>query len=184
MPPPTPKLTFSPSPVVLFGGNRFIDVPVILQVGPTPIVETVKGAQLDRLTQFSIYNADGVYLAKVVGPRLFLTKDGEKSQLSLQHPPLMTVCKLGASTLFEVRRDAAAGVAISAELYSPEGLFIKAPASIPVGTFSKDGTRIGGAVFQNNTLNGIAIGFWISPDGRRIIFGAKRNPDSSPGQPA
>jgi hypothetical protein len=161
----THHLIFNPGSVVRFGGNNFIDVPIILQVGDTPIVETVKEHELSRTTSFSIFNSDGVYFAKVVGPRLFLTSDGEKANLTLRHPDKLTVCEMGGKTLFEVRRETAAALAITAELYSPAGLFVKATASIPFGSFSKDGTQIGGAMFSGNTVTGCRVGYWLKADG-------------------
>ncbi len=158
-------LLYNHGTVVRYGGNNFIDVPVILQVGDTPIVETIKKSELTRTTQFSIFNSDGVYLAKIVGPRLFLTSDGETSNLKLRHPDKITVCELDGKTLFEVRREAAAAIAITAELYSPSGIFVRSTATLPFGSFSRDGTEIGNVMFSNNTLKGCRIAYWIKTNG-------------------
>jgi len=162
-------LVFNPGAVVRFGGNSFINVPILLQVDDTPIVETVQEQNLSRTTQFAIFNQDGVYLAKVVGTRIFPTADGEKAGISLRHPDKLTVCEMQGKTLFEVKRDSAAAVAVSAELYSPGGLFVKANTSVPFGTFAKNGTQIGGSTFIGNVFQGCRIGYWLRSDGRMAI---------------
>jgi hypothetical protein len=173
---PAKKLIFNPGPVVHFGGNLFVDVPVILQVGDAPIIETARGTNLDQFTTFSIYAPDGTKLAKVVGPQIHLTKEGEKADLVLTHPPLMTVCKLGKTTLFEVRREAAAAIAVTAELYAPGGVFVKANAEIPFGSFSPNGTQIGRIVMRNNRFVSCAIGILVSGDGRSVTIPVFRLP--------
>lgn len=166
----TDHLIFNTGTAVQFGGNTFINVPTILQIDDNPIVETVTHEELTRTTQFEIYGPDGVYLAKVKGPRLFLTDDGRKANLTLDHPDKVTVCELNGTTLFEVRRNDAAAIALTAELYSPNGCFVKANAEIPFGSFSNDGTQLGGCMFTGNTVEGCRIGYLIKSDGS-VAFG-------------
>jgi hypothetical protein len=54
-----------------------------------------------------------------------LTDEGKSAQLKLRHPQGMTVCELEGRTIFELRRQAAAALKTAAELYAPEGVFIK-----------------------------------------------------------
>jgi len=161
------KLIHTPSPVVVFATNTFIDTPIILQFEDTPLIEVVRTLQAGFTTQFQIYASDGTHLAKVVGSRLFTTEVGTKAGLRLRHPDRMTVCELGGRTVFEVRRTEAAALATQAELYTPQGAFIR-------GT----DTELGGHVIRNDqpltlssmTMEGCRfercrIGIWVKSDG-------------------
>jgi hypothetical protein len=118
-------LIFNESPRIEIASNAFENVPVILQFHDTPIIEVVREEQAGYTTQISIYHRDGTYLAKVKGSQLYSTKAGEKAGVTLRHPGLLTVCEMGGQTLFELRRDQAAALRLSAELYTPTGIFIK-----------------------------------------------------------
>jgi hypothetical protein len=163
-------LTFSPTTAIEFAGNTFIDVPVILQFDNTPIVETIKEQTVQRTTQISIYNSDGIYVAKIVGPRLFLTADGKKSDLVLEHPPLMTVCRLGTQTLFEIRRPEAAAIAITAELFTPTGCFVRSQANKAASLFSSASKLLGTSI-AGNTFKGGRVGIQFSSGGGIKIGG-------------
>src|SRR5688572_29776749 len=146
-------LIFNPTDAVEFAGNTFINVPIILLFDDTPMVEMVVHEDVKRTTRFSIYNNDGVYLAKVVGPQLYLTADGEKAGLEVRHPDKMTVCTLGKQTLFEISRPTAAAIAISAELFTPTGGFIKAAANVPSEFYSRAAQRIARSAYGNTFMN-------------------------------
>ncbi|HRE06536.1 MAG TPA: hypothetical protein PKX00_13055 [Opitutaceae bacterium] len=154
-------LVFNPGTVITFAGNYFIDVPVILEIDDIPIIEVVKERELLRTTQFQIYSSDGLPVAKIVGPRIFRTKVGEKCGLTLRHPGHVTVCELEGKQLFEVRRTEAAAISIQAELYASGGQFIKASGSVPLGLFSPVGAQIGGTFWTQNTFRGVQHGFRI-----------------------
>ena len=119
------NLIFQQSPSVEYGGNYFLNVPIILQYDDTPLLEVIKIQQAGYTTQFRIYNRDGIYIAKVEGSRLHLTKNGNKSNIKLRHPDHMTVCELDGKTLFEIRRKDAAALKTEAELFTPDGCFLK-----------------------------------------------------------
>jgi len=120
------KLVYVPSNVVELATNTFIDVPVILQYDNTPIISTSKVEEAGYTVEFGIYHSDGTYLAKVVGPRLFATEDGKKAGVVMRHLPGVTACELAGKTLFEIRRTEAAALKTQAELYTPDGTFIRA----------------------------------------------------------
>jgi hypothetical protein len=95
-------------------------------------------------TQITIFHKDGTYLAKVKGTQMYLTPDGAKAGLKLRHPGLMTVCEMGTETLFEVRRDYAAPLKLTAELYTPTGGFIKGYDFLQyIESFGSGGIAIG-----------------------------------------
>src|SRR4051812_3390431 len=122
-------LIFTESPKIEIATNTFENVPTIMQFYDTPIIEVVKQEQAGYTIQISIYHNDGTYLAKVKGPQMYLTEEGRKANLNMRHPGLLTVCEMAGKTLFELRRDQAAAVKLSAELYTPTGAFIKAHSS-------------------------------------------------------
>lgn len=137
------SLIFFESPEVEYGGNFFKDVPIILEYDDTPLIEVVHEQAAGFAAQFKIFNKDGVYIAKVKGSRLFLTNDGTKSNLKLRHPDGMTVCELEGHTIFEVRRKDAAAMKTRAELFTPDGRFMKSNEhGAPSCLISSDGSYL------------------------------------------
>lgn len=171
--PDTPQdLVFTTNPIIEFGSNTFENVPVILQYEDRPLLEVVQVEQAGFTTKFRIYNADGAYLAKVVGSRLFLTDDGANANLTLRHPPRMTVCELNGRTLFEIRRREAAALSTDAELFTPDGRFIRSNNNgVPAGLFRADGSslQVGGMLMMQNRFRGCRIGVLIKSDGAVAI---------------
>lgn len=140
------NLIFHQSPTVEFATNYFHNVPVILQYDDQPLIEVVQDQSAGFTTQFSIFNKDGVYLAKVVGSRLFATDDGKKAGLSLTHPNRMTVCKVGDQVLFEITRKKAAALKTEAELFTPDGRFLRARGANPIGSCRRSRCRSTGSL--------------------------------------
>ena len=162
------SLIFTEHPEVTLAGNHFIRVPTILMFEDTPLLEIEKIPEAGFTTKYSIFHSDGTYLAKVVGSRLFLTADGAKAGLALRHPAGMTVCELGGTTLFEIRRRDAAALNTQAELYSPTGQFIKASDNgldLFKQLAGKDSLRIGGITMSGCTVGGCSIGIQLYRDG-------------------
>lgn len=163
-------LIFEKSPQVVFGTNSFINVPTILQVDETPLIQTVKSLYNHFTTRFSIYDKDGVEIAKVVGVRICHTDAGKNAGVKLRMPDRMTVCELDGQTLFEIRRDSAAAIAISAELYSPQGVFVRSKSTTEAFLAARNTPlQIGGTVLSHNTISGFEIGVHIKSDGSFAI---------------
>ncbi len=164
----TDNLIFFQSPSVTVATNTFIDVPTILQYEDTPLIEVVREEKAGFTIQIPIYHSDGTYLAKVVGSRLFTTENGEKAGLSLKYPKDKTVCELNGKTLFEIQREGAAALQAWAELYTPDGAFVKcAPDIMPmlfIGNEEKP-LKVGGVIMSGNVFQGLRIGIWIRKDG-------------------
>ena len=162
------KLVFHNSPKILIATNTFINVPVILQYEQSPLIEVIQTQEAGFTTQFQIFNSDGAYLAKVVGSRLFPTDDGLKAGLTLRYPDRMTICELAGKILFEVSRQEAAALETDAELYTPDGRFVKCSQIAPAGLYSIDRTAItvhNGIVFTGNTISNQKIGIMVRRDG-------------------
>jgi hypothetical protein len=161
-------LIFSQTPEVEYGSNFFLNVPVILQYDDSPLIEVVQVQAAGFSTQFRIFNGDGVYIAKVVGSQVHPTKDGEKSNITRRHEPGLTAVELNGKTLFEIRRKEAAALKTEAELFTPEGRFIKSnSAGAPSDLISagKEPLRLRGVTITRNRFVGVQIGVRIGSDG-------------------
>lgn len=175
-PEPAPEsLILVPTQNVVFGSNRFVGVPIILQYQSTPLIEVVKFQKLGFGIQIPIFGPDGTKLAVAKGGRLFTTENGEKAGLSLRHLANATVCELGKKTIFEITRNEASALSVSAELHTPDGHFIRSKAG-PPGLFSNDGTslRVGEVTMTGNVIQGFPIGVWIGKG--RVAIGVNRPP--------
>ena len=123
-------LTFQTSPTVTFGGNKFVNFPIILQFDDTPLISVVKEQSLGYTTEIPIYHSDGTYLAKVKGTRIFSTDAGKKAGLEMSFPKGMTVCKMGNRTIFEIYHETGDAFRTHAELHTPNGYFVKSSETI------------------------------------------------------
>lgn len=166
------RLVFFETPEVEYGSNRFVDVPIVLQYEDAPLLEVVKAQSAGFTTQFSIFNRDGVYLAKAVGSQLHPTEAGRKSNLSMRHPDHATICELDGQVLFELRRKEAAALRTEAELFTPDGRFLKTnskgmPANLVQATGSQ--LQIHGMTMEGNLVDHCRIGILIRRDGSLTI---------------
>jgi hypothetical protein len=161
------KLNFQNSPIVTIGSNKFINVPVILKYEDTPLIEIIKEQTLGYTTSIPIYHSDGTYLAKVKGTRIFPTDDGKKAGIQMEHPYKKTICKMGNRTIFEIHHETGDAFKTFAELYTPDGYFIKyddkpIPTLLDIkGNFLK----VGGVTMTGCTFQNLRIGIWIKKDG-------------------
>lgn len=165
------KLIFQTSPKVMFATNRFINVPIILQYDETPLISIVREESLGFTTEIPIYHPDGTYLAKVNGTRIFATEEGEKAGLKMNYPKNMTVCEMNGQTLFEIFHEPGDSFRTHAELYTPNGCFIKSnDAAMPeVISSSGEALQIGGIRISDSTFSGCRIGIWLKSDGNCAI---------------
>lgn len=172
MPQDQDTLLFLNSPAVEFGSNTFINVPTILQYDDTPLIEVAQVRPAGFTSQFSIYNRDGVYIAKVKGSQVYLTEMGSNSNLKLRYPANMTVCELDGQTLFEIHRKDAASLRMEAELFTPDGRFMKVneqkfPANLVDANSSS--LTIGGNMMMGCTFSNCRVGILIRSDGSLAI---------------
>ena len=164
---------FSETPSVQFATNTFTNVRTILQYEDIPLIEVVQAETVGRTTQFSIYHSDGTYLAKLKGARLFPTPEGQRAGLVLQHLPDMTVCKMNGNEIIELRRIGAAAIATQAELYTPNGAFVKSRNSEPPIELSVAGgsLTVGAVSFTFCAFDGVRIAVLVKADGSVKIPG-------------
>lgn len=105
---------------------------------------------------------------------MYKTADGEKAGIRLLHPEGMTVCELDGQTLFKVLRKGAAAVCIDAELYAPDGRFMRVnTVGMPESLVRADGSSltVGGIRMWGNQFVGCRIGVRVGSDGSLRIGG-------------
>lgn len=161
------KLIYQTAPRVTFATNQFINVPVILQFDDTPLISIIKEQQLGFTTEIPIFHADGTYLAKVRGTRVYPTEEGKKVGITMRNPADMTVCEMDGRTIFEIHHQPGDAFRTSAELYTPTGYFIKGTDKPMPEVIKSDGQalRVGGIIMSNNIFSGCRIGIWLKSDG-------------------
>src|SRR5688500_15710350 len=125
------KLIYKTAPAVEFATNVFVGVPVVLQFDDTPLISVVHEVNLGFTTEIPIHHADGTYLAKVRGTRIYATEDGKKAGLVVRDLPQLTVCELGGRTAFEVHHQSGDAFRVHAELHAPNGFLVKAENAPP-----------------------------------------------------
>lgn len=165
-----PDLFLVPQPIITIATNTFERVPIIVEYDGVPLIEMIQAPSAGFTTRFAIFHPDGTKLAITEGSRLFLTDSGEKSGLTLEHPNHMTVCKLGGQILFEISRTEAAALKTEAELYTPDGRFIRCnnnlDAGLPSGLFNgEDQLQLGSIIMRGCHFSGCRKGIVFRSDG-------------------
>jgi hypothetical protein len=161
------ELIYQTSPAVTFATNKFINVPTILQLDDTPLITVVKEQGLGFTSEIPIFHADGTYLAKVRGTRVFPTEEGKKAGIVMRSLPGLTACELDGKTLFEIAHQSGDAFKVQAELYTPTGYFIKSTDADLPSLMKADGTalNVGGIRMTNCSFSGVRIGVWLHSNG-------------------
>jgi hypothetical protein len=161
------ELIYQTTPAVTLSTNTFINVPTILQFDDTPLIAIVKEENLGFTSEIPIFHSDGTYLAKVRGTRVFPTEAGKKVGIVMRSLPNLTVCELDGRTLFEIAHQQGDAFRAQAELYTPNGYFIKSTQADLPSLLKADGTalNIAGMRMTNCSFSGVRIGVWLKSDG-------------------
>ena len=96
------------------------------------------------------------------------TAAGEKTGVTLRHPGHATVCERNGKAIFEIIREDAAALKTQAELYTPDGSFIKCADESLAGYIlrpQKDRLQISGLTIMGCTFQRMRIGVWVKSDG-------------------
>ena len=165
------KLVFQSSPSITVATNTFINVPVILKYEDTPLIEVIKEQGIGLTTQIPIYHSDGTYLAKVKGNRIFPTEAGKKANINIRDEQGKFICSLENKVMFELTHGIGYLFKANAELYTPDGYFVKCSDSPKPELFdtSGSGIQIGGMFMSGNIFNNCPIGIWIRKNGSVTI---------------
>lgn len=134
------NLIFSALPEVTIATNRFVcDIPI--RYKDMPMLEMVK--ELTAYTpKIPIFGPDGTKLAVVKGSQLYATHDGEKAGVQLRHLPGGTVCDIKGKLAFEIRRQGASALKMTAELFTFDGVFLRWSDEVMKGMMTLDGQQI------------------------------------------
>jgi hypothetical protein len=95
--------------------------------------------------------------------------------LILEHPQTITRCKLDQTVLFEIHRRGPAALKTEAELYTPQGRFVRCSQSPIPELYATDGSALTirhRGVISGSTFSDCRIGIWIKSDGA-LSFGCR-----------
>jgi hypothetical protein len=161
------ELVYHSSPAVTFATNTFINVPIILQFDDTPLVSIVREAALAYTTEIPIYHADGTYLAKVRGTRVYATKEGKAAGVVVGQLPNMWVCTVAGRTAFEIHHQQGDAFRVEAELNTPTGYLVKVDDAPKPQLYSASGQalQVGGITMIGNVFQNLRIGVLIRSNG-------------------
>ena len=135
------------------------------------MMEIIHEQSIGFTSQFPIYHPDGTYLAKVKGNRVYPTADGKKANISIEQPFGKTICKLDNKVLFELTHGVGDDFKANAELYTPDGYFLKCPDSLQPQLFDSKSKsiRIGGNIISGSTFVNCNVGIWLKKDGSCLL---------------
>jgi hypothetical protein len=161
------ELIYHSSPAVTFATNTFINVPTILQFDDTPLVSIVRETTLGYTSEIPIYHADGTYLAKVRGTRVYATSEGRAAEVAIRQLPSMWVCTVAGRTAFEIHHQQVDAFRVQAELNTPTGYLVKVDNSPHAQLYSASGQALQarGITMVGNVFQNLRIGVWIRSDG-------------------
>jgi hypothetical protein len=171
------NLIFLQFPEVRVGGAVFVNTPIPIRYEDTPMLEIVQEAD-GYSPHIPIFHQDRTKLAVARNGRLFLTEEGKKANLIIRKEDRLDVCELDGKTLYEIRRTAPASLSTSAELYAPDGSFLRWSADEVSGwLFGKPDAQLiiggltiqGGARLQSSGV-GLQIGETSKPLGTAIFL--------------
>jgi len=159
------ELIFQKTSKVEYGGNTFVNVPVLLRFDDIPLIEVVRKEKLGLTTSIPIYGSDGTYLAKVVGTRIYSTPDAAKVNFKVIKESDLWACTMEGNTLFEVRHSGRDTFKMNAELYTDTGYFVKTHDHQELYSPQSQTNKIMHSITGNNISN-VEIGIWIRSSGQ------------------
>jgi hypothetical protein len=118
-------------------------------------------------TKIPIFHSDGTELAVAKGARLFETKAGKKAGVTIREIHTGNVCdvicEMNGKPVFELRRKGPAALAVTAELFTFDGAFLKWSEQMwsAVVSPASGALQIGGLTMMGSTIQaevGIQIG--------------------------
>ena len=161
------ELIYQSSPSIIVATNTFVNVPVILKYEQTPLLEVIKEQGIGFTTQIPIYHSDGTYLAKIRGNRVYPTEEGKKANIEIRDLEGKFICSLEKKVLFELTHGLGDAFRANAELYTPDGCFVKCTDSSQPELFDlyRNAIRVGGITMMGSVVMDCPIGIWLRKDG-------------------
>lgn len=147
--------------------NTFINVPVVLKYEDIPLIEFVREQPIGFATQVPIYHSDGTYLAKVKGNRVYPTGAGKKANVKVRNTADKFICTLENRVVFELSHGVGQAFKADAELFTPDGYFVRCADALYPGLFDSAGSAIAlsGVTLMGNTFLNCRVGIWLRKDG-------------------
>lgn len=107
----------------------------------------------------------------MTGNRLYLTEQGKKNGLKIDKYQWLWVCSLDKQTLFEIQQGAGDAFKATAELYTPDGYFVKCTDAATPNLIDTKGSalKLGGMIMSGSTISGSTVGIWLRRDGSCAI---------------
>lgn len=166
-----PELIYHSTPHVTFASNTFVNVPIILQFDDTPLISVVKEQDLGYTSEIPVYHSDGTYLAKVRGTRVYATNEGKAAKVEIIQRPEVWVCTVEGRTAFEIHQQPGDAFRTHAELYTPNGYFVKVSDAPKPEVVSASGEtlQVGGITMIGNLFSNLGIGVLGRSDGTVLI---------------
>ena len=160
------ELTINSEPVVELASNTFEHVPIVLQYENIPLIEVIQDQPIGFETQIPIYHPDGTYLAKVKGNRIFETPDGKKANIKVRDLQDAYVCYLDGKVIFELKHGTGDSFKADAELFAPEGYFVKCADGLDLKQLGLGGSELtlGTITIKGCTFGHCPVGIWIGRD--------------------
>ncbi len=165
------KLYWQSSPIITVATNTFINVPVVLKYEDTPLIQVIKEHGIGFTSQIPIYHSDGTYLAKVKGNRVYPTKAGKKANIEIRDTPGKFICSLENKVILELSHGVGDVFKANAELYAPDGYFVKCSDAPKPELFDLAGSaiRVGGVTMSGCVFQNLSVGIWLRKDGSCAI---------------
>ena len=163
------RLYFQSSPTVSIASNIFTNVPVILKYEETPLIEVIQEQDIGFTTQIPVYHEDGTYLAKVRGNRIYPTEAGKKAKVDIRDTPGKFICSLEGKAIFELSHGTGYTFKADAELFAPDGYFLKCAKDTHADLFDKSQIKVGGLSMTGCSFQNLSVGIWFRRDGTYAI---------------
>jgi hypothetical protein len=165
------ELVFQSSPEIILATNKFINVRIPLKYEEIPLIEVIKEQEIGFTMQIPIYHSDGTYLAKVRKNRIYPTEAGKKANIRLINEVGKFICTLDNKQIFELVHGVGDEFKANAELYAPDGYFVKCSDNPKPELFDVKGNaiRVGGLTMIGNVFENLSVGIWLRKDGSCAI---------------
>ncbi|MBW2062479.1 MAG: hypothetical protein JRI95_13100 [Deltaproteobacteria bacterium] len=136
-----------------------------------PFIEVIQEHGIGFTTQIPIYHSDGTYLAKVKSNRVYPTEAGKKVNIEIRDTPGKFICSLENKVMFELSHGVGESFKADAELYAPDGYFIKCSDAPKPELFvlTGNGIKVGEVTMFGNVFQNVSVGIWLRKDGSCAI---------------
>jgi len=100
-----------------------------------------------------------------------LPKQEKKVNIEIRDTPGKFICSLENKVMFELSHDVGDAFKADAELYAPDGYFVKCSDAPNPELFDLTGNaiKVGGVTMIGNVFQNLSVGIWLRKDGSCTI---------------